>query len=110
MLCLKVDQLGVFLDLKLVRRPWGVVETMIMMTGALRYSANPGAGGEWDVVDQDRNDETVARCSDAHGAKLIAALMNGDVSQLASARSIMKSVGTFAYLRTRKPPRRPISS
>jgi len=62
-----------------------VVETMIMMTGALRYSANPGAGGEWDVVDQDRNDETVARCSDAHGAKLIAALMNGDVSQLASA-------------------------
>ena len=55
------------------------------MAGFLRYSTCPGAGGDWVVVDQDRNHEAVMHCCDAQGAALIAALMNGDLDALAGA-------------------------
>ena len=55
------------------------------MTCFSRYLTCPGVGGDWVVVDQDRNHEAVMRCGDAQGAALIAALMNGDLDTLAGA-------------------------
>ena len=55
------------------------------MTGTMRYLTCPGKGGEWMVVDQTCNARAVASCNDAEGAELMAALMNGDLSALASA-------------------------
>jgi len=50
-----------------------------------RFSTCRAAAGDWMVVDQHRNDVTVAHCEDANGAELIAALMNGDLTALADA-------------------------
>ena len=55
------------------------------MTCFSRYLTCPGVGGDWVVVDQDRNQEAVMHCCDAGGAALIAALMNGDLDALAGA-------------------------
>ncbi len=55
------------------------------MTGMVRFSTCPGAGGNWAVVDGACNARTVVSCRDAEGAELIAALMNGDLATLASA-------------------------
>ncbi len=55
------------------------------MTIVSRYYACLGAGGDWVVVDQDRNQQAIMHCGDAQGAALIAALMNGDLDALAGA-------------------------
>jgi len=53
--------------------------------GLARFSICQASSGDWVVVDQGRNDVTVASCADAIGAELIAALMNGDLTALAEA-------------------------
>jgi len=65
------------------------------MTGGWRYFASPDDGGGWVVIDQERNDRTVASCAEASGAELIAALMNGDLAALA-----MASAETMAYCKS----------
>lgn len=57
------------------------------MSSVQRFSACRVEGGEWAVVDQTRNDTIVVQPSDGTGADLIAALMNGDLTPLASARA-----------------------
>jgi hypothetical protein len=56
------------------------VKTVI---AAQRYAPCRDEGGEWFVVDQERDDRTVLHCADADGAAMIAALMNGDIAALA---------------------------
>ena len=65
------------------------------MTEDWRYAASLDACGEWVVIDQERNDRTVASCSEAGGAELIAALMNGDLAVLSRA-----DAETLAYCRS----------
>ena len=55
------------------------------MTGTVRFWTCPGEGGDWVVVDTNRNAREVASCADPQGAELIAALMNGDLTALATA-------------------------
>jgi hypothetical protein len=50
----------------------------------VRYSTRR-EGDVWVVVDEERDDQIAARCSQAAEAELIAALMNGDMTALANA-------------------------
>ena len=80
------------------------------LSSFLRYSACQGAGGDWVVVDQDRDHQAVIHCCDAEGAAAIAALMNGDLDVLASASTRALAVCHGAIggaLRLPKPSARP---
>lgn len=80
------------------------------MSSFSRYSTCRDAGGDWVVVDQDRNHEAVMHCCDAQGAALIAALMNGDLDALAGADWQSLAICHNAIggaLRLRRPNARP---
>jgi hypothetical protein len=79
------------------------------MSNGLRFSTSWVENGKGNVVDWAHND-AVAHCRDGNEAELAAALMNGDLSLLASASAETLACRHSAMrgaLRVLKPPGRP---
>jgi hypothetical protein len=63
-----------------------VIDSELVRGDSMRFSIFQIEDGPWIVVDRTDHRRWIASCADAGAARLIAALMNGDIGQATAGR------------------------